>query len=72
MKRTPVKSSNIAAVGYDSTSKTLEVEFKTGDIYTYSNVPPATVIAFRKSKSQGNYFASWIKKQYKGVKSEAD
>ena len=68
MKRTPVKSKNIAAVGYDSASRTLEVEFISGSAYKYSNVTPATALALRKAKSKGQYFASYIKNKFEGVK----
>lgn len=66
MKRLPVKSSNIAAIGYDSTSKTLEVEFHTGAAYSYENVPSSVVRAFRKAQSIGGYFAKQIKINYEG------
>jgi hypothetical protein len=39
MIRTPVKSSYIAAIGYDAEKKVLEVEFKRGDAYRYFDVP---------------------------------
>jgi hypothetical protein len=29
----------MASVGYDRTRKTLEIEFQTGDIYEYLDVP---------------------------------
>ena len=68
MKRTAVKSSNIAAIGYDSTSKTLEVEFKTGAAYSYSGVSPSVARAFRKAQSIGGYFSKEIKGNYEGRK----
>lgn len=39
MDRETVQSSNIASVGYDLSSSTLEIEFKSGGIYQYSGVP---------------------------------
>lgn len=44
MNRLPVESSNIASVGYDSDTRTLEVEFRGGKtkpsrIYQYYDVP---------------------------------
>jgi len=68
MDRLPVKSSNIAAIGYDSTSKTLEVEFKTGAAYQYQNVPSSVVRALRKAQSIGGYFSKQIKSNYEGKK----
>jgi hypothetical protein len=68
MKRTPVKSSNIASVGYHSASRTLEVEFTSGNVYEYKNVTPATALAFRKAKSKGQYFFANIKNKFEGKK----
>jgi hypothetical protein len=68
MKRTPVKSSNIAAVGYDSASRTLEVEFISGGVYEYRAVAPATALKFRQSKSKGHFFATFIKNKFEGIK----
>ena len=39
MIRDPVSSSNIASIGYDSDSETLEIEFTNGSIYQYFNLP---------------------------------
>ena len=68
MDRLPVKSSNIAAIGYDSTSRTLEVEFKTGAAYQYQNVPSSVVRGLRTAQSIGGYFSKRIKSNYEGRK----
>lgn len=39
MNRKSVTSSNIASIGYDETSETLEIEFKNGGVYQYFDVP---------------------------------
>lgn len=39
MKRIPVSSSNLASVGYDETSQTLEIGFLHGGVYQYFDVP---------------------------------
>lgn len=39
MQRTPVTSTNISSIGYDPRSATLEVEFTSGDVYQYFDVP---------------------------------
>lgn len=38
MKRTAVTSSNIASIGHDPNTDTLEVEFTNGSIYQYDGV----------------------------------
>jgi len=68
MKRTAVKSSNIKAVGYDSTSRTLEVEFLSGGLYQYFGVEPAVALTLRRTKSKGQYFANNIKNEYESKK----
>jgi hypothetical protein len=40
MKRKYIKSTTVLTVGYDSESKTLEVQFTAGKIYQYYDVPP--------------------------------
>jgi hypothetical protein len=39
MERIRVSSSNVRAVGYDAEEQILEVEFHSGSIYHYFNVP---------------------------------
>jgi len=62
MNRTPVTSSNLKAVGYDSASSTLEVEFAHGGIYQYLNVPASKYAALMAASSHGSYFDANIKK----------
>lgn len=68
MERTKVKSSHILSVGYDSTSRTLEVEFHNGSVYRYSNVSPQKFSAFANSDSLGEYLAKRIKPDHKARK----
>lgn len=64
MDRQKVTSSNIAAIGYDPETKTLEVEFKRGQVYSYKNVPEAAYVAFGEASSKGLYFEQNIKTRY--------
>ena len=56
MNRTPVKSSFLAAIGYDEASKTLEVELKNGKIYQYLDFPPEEFAALRAAESLGAHY----------------
>ena len=56
MKRIPVKSSNLASVGYDERTMTLEVEFRDGSIYEYSRVLKSVYLELMKADSKGKYF----------------
>lgn len=62
MDRKYVTSSNIASIGYDSISQTLEVEFLNGAIYQYYDVPEALYEGLMSADSHGKYFAEFIKK----------
>jgi hypothetical protein len=68
MERTPVSSSNIAAIGYDSDSGVLEVEFTNGTVYSYSGVPTSEYDGFLNADSKGKYFNGNIKNRYSFVK----
>lgn len=62
-----VESSNIAAIGYDAESRTLQVDFKTGKRYQYQNVPPETFAEFKAADSVGKYLAAQIKNAFLAV-----
>lgn len=67
MKRLPVNSSNILSIGYDEDSQILEIEFKTGRVYRYSNVPPHVYAGLMKSESHGKYFLKHIANNYSSI-----
>ncbi|GJG89852.1 hypothetical protein tb265_50330 [Gemmatimonadetes bacterium T265] len=60
--RTPVTSSNLAAIGYDASSRTLEVEFTNGSVYQYSGVPQHVYDGLMAAKSHGTYLNQYVKK----------
>jgi len=64
MTRQRVSSSNIASIGYDSSTLTLEVEFLNGSIYQYSNVPSNIYGALITASSHGTYLNANIKGKY--------
>lgn len=77
MSLTPVKSSNIAAVGYDADAQHLTVQFKDGVKHRYENVPPEKHAAmmghgvpFGRDHSVGKYFHANIKGAHKSKKLE--
>jgi hypothetical protein len=55
MKRIPVKSSNIAEVGYDEGTKILEIQFKSGGVYQYAGVEPYTHADLIGAESIGRF-----------------
>ena len=64
MKRTKVESSNIASVGYDQLDGIMEIEFNSGAIYQYENVPIRVYDVMMKADSVGKYFNAHIKSKY--------
>ncbi len=68
MERQNVSSSNLASIGYDVRNKILEVEFKSGDIYQYANVPNYVYEELMNASSHGVYFSANIRNDYKSRK----
>jgi len=65
MKRTPVDSSNIASIGYDENSQTLEVAFLNGGVYQYFDVSKREYDGMMSANSHGQYLAQNIKGKYR-------
>ena len=64
MQRYSVTSSNVASVGYDSATQTLEVEFLSGSVYQYYNVPENMYDQLKKASSKGKFLHTYIKNAY--------
>ncbi len=64
MDRIPVSSSNVASVGHDPDTLTLEVEYLSGGTYQYMNVPREVYDELMSSSSVGSYLAKNIKNFY--------
>ncbi|MCL6325318.1 KTSC domain-containing protein [Pectobacterium polaris] len=64
MIREPVTSSNIASIGYEESSLTLEIEFIKSGVYEYSDVPPHVYTELITANSIGVYFNANIKNKY--------
>lgn len=68
MERSHVQSSNLASVGYDPATETLEIEFLKSGIYEYKNVPQVVYDELMRATSHGTYFSSEIKNTYPNEK----
>ena len=64
MQRRIVSSSSVASVGYEPKSRTLEIEFHSGSVYEYQEVPPEVFRGLMEAPSVGRYFANKIRGQY--------
>lgn len=59
----PVSSSNVAAVGYDSESQTVYIQFLDGSTYAYKGVPEHEYENLRTAPSVGSY----LNRNYKNI-----
>ena len=64
MIRDPVASSNTASIGYDPDSETLEVEFTSGSVYQYFNVPSGLYDQLMAAPSKGQFLNVYIRNGY--------
>lgn len=54
----------MASIGYDAQTKTLEIEFNSGMIWHYLDVPKSEFSGMMKADSPGSYFNESIKDCY--------
>lgn len=60
----PVYSTNIEAVGYDSSDRILELKLLRGDIHYFRNVPLAIFYRLLGSESKTNFVRENIMNEY--------
>ena len=65
MKREPVNSSSLAEIGYDGSTQTMEVCFKSGRIYQYFDVPQVIYDELRTAESPGGYLSTRVKGEFR-------
>jgi len=68
MNRIPVDSSNVAEIGYDLNTQTLEVQFKEGNVYQYFDVPQGVYEGLMSANSKGQFLNKEIKVNYRYAK----
>ncbi len=62
MRRIPVVSTSIAAIGYDAESRIIEIEFKeSGEVYRYFDVPADEHQSLLRAPSKGSYLNQTFK-----------
>ena len=64
MEWTPITSSVIARVRYDTASGTLDVAFLSGKMYRYRDVPAPVYDAFMTAESKGRFFNTQIRDRF--------
>ena len=51
-------------MGYDDTTKTLEIEFQSGIVYQYSGVPAKVYMELIRSDPIGKYFSDKVRNRF--------
>ena len=64
MERQPLKSRSVTSAGYDSVSRELEIEFATGRIYRFKDVPPGVFEWLLRTGNKGSYVSRMINDHY--------
>ncbi len=59
-----VNSGLIQAIGYDPTSRKLQVQFKSGQTYDFCGVPQHLYEQFMNSSSKITFYNNYIKNRY--------
>ena len=62
MERQYVSSSNIASIGYDPDNQVLEIEFLSGAVYQYYDVPQSVYDGLMAADSHGKFLDVYILK----------
>jgi len=64
LERQTVKSRILRSVGYDESTKILEIEFQTGLVYHYLGVPPKVFADLMHSGEIGKYFSEKVRPRF--------
>lgn len=64
MIRIPVYSSYLSSVGYDTSKSVLEVEFHSGGVFQFQEVPYYEYLRLMRAGSHGQYFHYYIRNRY--------
>lgn len=65
---TPVKSSNIEAIGHDPATREMHVRFSGGKTYVVHGVSPEQHAEFMAASSKGSHYSATFRKTHKVVK----
>jgi len=64
MERVPLRSRAVASAGYDAATRTLEIEFTSGRVYRYRDVPASVYEWLLRVPSKGTYVSRSIVDTY--------
>ena len=61
----PLDSEALSSVGYDAARRVLEVEFTSGRVYQYFDVPEREVERLLDAPSRGHFFSERVRGRYR-------
>ncbi|WP_456362333.1 KTSC domain-containing protein [Pseudomonas syringae] len=64
MQMVQVRSTAIAAVGYDASTRRMKITFKQGRTYDFCGVPPEVHQGLMNAGSKGSYYDQVIRDRY--------
>lgn len=64
MERVPLRSNAVVSAGYDAETRSLEVEFSSGRVYRFSNVPVSVYDWLLRVPNKGVYISRSITGRY--------
>jgi hypothetical protein len=65
VKRIAVDSSSARSIGYDASTRELDVEFHSGAVYRYFEVPPRAYAAILAAPSIGRHLNTYVRDSYR-------
>ena len=68
IKREPVESTAIAAIGYSKRLHALEIEFRNGFIYRYEEVPSHVYRELMAAESKARYYDQNVRGKYHSLR----
>ena len=68
IKREPVSSSGLAAVGYSRQLQALEIEFRDGSIYRYADVPRSLYRDLMSAESKARFYNRHVRRKFRSVR----
>ena len=64
MEMIRVRSSAIAEIGYDPSSRRMKITFNQGHTYGYCGVPPHIFDGLLRASSKGSYYNDFVRDRY--------
>jgi hypothetical protein len=68
MEMVPIDSDGVRAIGYDPATQTMHVEFETGALFEYYEVPPDVYQTFMASSAKGSFVSQVLEPGYRSVR----